>query len=165
MRHSLIDNALMNTLPPDWRPVITDRPSFLRQGTTRGTVSTSWRACPLSIAWDRAITRGDHRLLRCVDRVAAQWSRVVHRTPVQWLRRVHRARVQYAADDYAAVTAALGTEVLERTLTHITSLRRLPRRRRGLHAIALLERVETAVDTELQVRRAPAKGSHTRSIR
>ena len=126
-------------------------------------VSTSWRACPLSIAWDRAITRSDHRLLRSVDRVAAQWSRVVHRTPLRWLRRAHHARVHFAADDYAAVTAALGTDALERTLTHIGSLRHRRRRRRGLDAIALLERVETAVDSELQVRRAPVKGSHARS--
>ena len=156
MRRSIIDNALMNTLPPEWPFVITDRPS-VRHGSARRAVRTSWRACPLSSAWDRAITRGDHRLLQSVDRVAAEWNRMVNRTPLRWLSRIRSVTVRVPAEDCAAVAAAVGTDVLERTLTHIELLRRRRRPRRGLRAVALLEWVETAVVTELEVRRAAAR--------
>jgi hypothetical protein len=155
----------MNTLPPEWQSVISERPSPPRQGLTRRRVGTSWRACPLSSVWDRATARGDHPLLQSVDRVASEWDRVVHRTPWGWLTRPHRGAPRFSAEDYVAVTAALGTDVLERTLVHIGLLRRRRRPRRSLAAIALLERVETAVATEMEVRRGPVCGTHGRDRR
>lgn len=109
------------------------------------------------------MARGDHRLLQSVDRVASEWNRVVHRTPLRWLWRTHRAGPHFSQEDYVAVAAALGTDALERTLTHIGLLRRRRRPRRGLEAVALLEWVETAVANEMEVRRAPACDPQARS--
>jgi hypothetical protein len=148
----------MNTaMPPEWRPTPQDRPALLRNSTAnRRRVSTSWRGCPLSCAWDGALARDDDRLLQSVDRVASEWNRVVCRGPLAWRWRTGRAPVRFSAEACAVVTAAVATAVLERTLGHIESLRRQPRPRCSLRAIALLELVETAVASELDERHAPA---------
>lgn len=143
----------MNTLPPEWWPVPADRPPLLPpMRAARRRVGTSWRACPLSSAWDRAIVTGDHRLLQTVDRVASEWNRVVHRTRLRWLSRAPRRTLRFSTEDYAALTAVLRTDVLERTLGHLGVLRRQPRPRHSLAGLALLERVETAVATDLEGR-------------
>jgi hypothetical protein len=115
-------------------------------------VGTSWRACPLSRAWHGAVTRDDNRARQCADRAAHEWNRVIYRGPLAWLCRAPRPRVRFSADDYATITGAVATLALERTLVHIEILRR---RRRGsltLAAVALLERVETAVAMEVDRR-------------
>ena len=146
-------------LPPEGRPTPDDRPARLRDSTANlRRVSTSWRGCPLSCAWDGAMERAEHRLLQSVDRVASEWNRVLHRGRLAWPWRTGRAPVRFSAETYAAVTAAVPTAVLEQALAHIELLRRQRRPRCNLHAIALLERVETSLAIELGERRAPAWG-------
>jgi hypothetical protein len=60
--------------------------------------------------------------------------------------------VRFSADDYATITGAVATLALERTLIHIEILRRRRRARLTLAAVALLERVETAVAMEVDRR-------------
>jgi hypothetical protein len=76
----------------------------------------------------------------------------MHRGPLAWLRRAPRARVRFSADDYATITGAVATLALERTLVHIEILRRRRRASLTLPAVALLERVETAVAMEVDRR-------------
>jgi len=127
-------------------------------------VGSSWQACPLSSAWETAAVRADHRVLQCLDRAAAEWNRLVVRGRLgRLLRRGRSPAVHFRAEDYTAITATLGTPDLERTLAHIGTLRRQRRPRCSLHAIALLERVETAVATALDARRAAARGGRDQS--
>jgi hypothetical protein len=113
---------------------------------------TSWRACPLSRAWGGSVTRGDRRALQCAARAAREWNRVMHRGPLAWLRRAPQTSVRFSADDYATITGAVATLALERMLIHIEILRRRRRANLSLHAVALLERVETAVAMEVERR-------------
>jgi hypothetical protein len=77
---------------------------------------------------------------------------VIYRGPLAWLRRAPRTRVRFSADDYATITGAVATLALERTLVHIEILRRRRRASLTLPAVALLERVETAVAMEVDRR-------------
>jgi hypothetical protein len=144
----------MNTsLPSEWQPAPPEPPAPLHDSTRpRRRVGTSWRACPLSSSWDEAVARADDRILRSVGRVARQWNSVVRRGLLARLRR-RRPTVWFSPEDYALVTHVVPTTTLDRTLTHIALLRGDERSRLGVHAIALLERVETAVAVEVERRR------------
>jgi hypothetical protein len=147
----------MNTLPPEWRPTVKTRPVD-RGGAGDRPVGTAWQVCPLSGAWDRVTVRADHRILRSLDRVAAEWDRVVHRGPLAWLRPHRRDPIHFSEEDYARLTAAVPSAVLERTMAHIGALRRQRRSRCSLRAVALLELVETVVAWTLDERRRAAAG-------
>ena len=144
----------MQPSPSEWRPPA-PRPSVSPRPSTMSSArpGTSWRACPLNDAWDVAVARRDNRCLRCLDRVASEWNRVVHPGPFSWLRRGGRTALRFSTEDYAAIVATVAAPVLDRTLNHIESLRRQRRLRLRLHAVALLEAVETAVAIEAERRR------------
>jgi hypothetical protein len=105
------------------------------------------------------VARGDSRTLEAVGRVACQWNRTVHGGVLARLFR-RRAPLVFSAEDYALVTRAVATTILERTLTHIALLRDGGRPRLGIRALALLERVETGVALEIERRRGASVGRH-----